>query len=215
MNAVSRVLIYTLTWCAAESFVTGLRFSMSSLSLPHLMLCSLCSALNRRATQTWDRSLATRVLRICQLAWTSVPDQWQYRWLLRFLASLSYFANCRFLCWYVGLRPVQSTSSTTEVKKPISNQIGCPWCRCSTCQHLSVRTPSAIPRQNLCCSDVLNSATQSASCCPGAAHVVACEWNPNALAALRLNLEANEVDKHCTVEAGDCTSSAPKVSKHT
>ena len=37
----------------------------------------------------------------------------------------------------------------------------------------------------------------------GAAHVHACEWNPDALAALRHNLHVNGVADRCTVHAGD------------
>ena len=37
----------------------------------------------------------------------------------------------------------------------------------------------------------------------GAAHVHACEWNPNAVDALRRNLASNGVETRCTVYPGD------------
>lgn len=37
-----------------------------------------------------------------------------------------------------------------------------------------------------------------------ARHVTACEWNPNAVFALRHNLKANKVDERATVLEGDC-----------
>ncbi|XP_057706419.1 tRNA wybutosine-synthesizing protein 2 homolog isoform X1 [Corythoichthys intestinalis] len=37
----------------------------------------------------------------------------------------------------------------------------------------------------------------------GAAHVHACEWNPNAIEALRKNLVTNKVQDRCTVHPGD------------
>ncbi len=37
----------------------------------------------------------------------------------------------------------------------------------------------------------------------GAAHVHACEWNPNAVEALRYNLGQNGVAHKCTVHQGD------------
>ena len=37
-----------------------------------------------------------------------------------------------------------------------------------------------------------------------AKHVTACEWNPNAVFALRHNLKANKVDERATVLEGDC-----------
>lgn len=41
----------------------------------------------------------------------------------------------------------------------------------------------------------------------GAAHLHACEWDADALRALRHNLGANRVAKRCTVHAGDCRES--------
>jgi tRNA wybutosine-synthesizing protein 2 len=38
----------------------------------------------------------------------------------------------------------------------------------------------------------------------GAAMVHACEWNPNAIEALRRGLEANKVSSRCDVRPGDC-----------
>ena len=40
--------------------------------------------------------------------------------------------------------------------------------------------------------------------------VYACEWNPNALEALRRNLERNGVAEWCEVLPGDCRETAPK-----
>lgn len=37
----------------------------------------------------------------------------------------------------------------------------------------------------------------------GAAHVHACEWNPDAVEALKRNLQLNRVSDHCTVHQGD------------
>lgn len=37
----------------------------------------------------------------------------------------------------------------------------------------------------------------------GAAHVHACEWNPDAVSALRRNLQINKVAHRCTVHEGD------------
>ena len=37
----------------------------------------------------------------------------------------------------------------------------------------------------------------------GASYVHACEWNPDAVEALKHNLEQNHVEKRCTVYAGD------------
>lgn len=45
----------------------------------------------------------------------------------------------------------------------------------------------------------------------GAASVVACEWNPNALQALRRNLELNGVADRCQVVEGDSRLTAPRV----
>ena len=45
----------------------------------------------------------------------------------------------------------------------------------------------------------------------GAAQVIACEWNPNAVEALRKNLQLNGVADRCQVLEGDCTLTAPKV----
>ena len=45
----------------------------------------------------------------------------------------------------------------------------------------------------------------------GAASVIACEWNPNALQALQRNLELNGVADRCHVLEGDCRLTAPKV----
>lgn len=36
-----------------------------------------------------------------------------------------------------------------------------------------------------------------------ASHVHACEWNPNAVEALKKNLEANGVSDRCTIHQGD------------
>eukprot|EP00899_Mesostigma_viride_P015022 jgi/Mesvir1/23520/Mv18225-RA.1 len=44
----------------------------------------------------------------------------------------------------------------------------------------------------------------------GAAHLYACEWNPNALEALRRNLRANGVEDRATVLAGDNQETAPR-----
>lgn len=44
----------------------------------------------------------------------------------------------------------------------------------------------------------------------GAAHVHACEWNPDALEALRRNLQLNGVQDRCTVHAGDCREVCPE-----
>ena len=43
----------------------------------------------------------------------------------------------------------------------------------------------------------------------GAAHLHACEWDDDAVAALRHNLEANGVAERCTVYAGDNAASLP------
>lgn len=45
----------------------------------------------------------------------------------------------------------------------------------------------------------------------GAARVIACEWNPNAIEALHRNLKLNGVADRCQVLEGDCTLIAPKV----
>ena len=37
----------------------------------------------------------------------------------------------------------------------------------------------------------------------GAAHVYACEWNPDAVESLRTNLALNAVERRCTVLFGD------------
>uniref|UniRef100_A0A8C6TF08 tRNA wybutosine-synthesizing protein 2 homolog n=1 Tax=Neogobius melanostomus TaxID=47308 RepID=A0A8C6TF08_9GOBI len=37
----------------------------------------------------------------------------------------------------------------------------------------------------------------------GAAHVHACEWNPDAIEALHKNLQINKVSEHCTIHQGD------------
>ena len=37
----------------------------------------------------------------------------------------------------------------------------------------------------------------------GAAHVVACEWNPNAIRALKWSLDANDLASRCTILEGD------------
>ena len=42
-----------------------------------------------------------------------------------------------------------------------------------------------------------------------AKHVYACEWNPEALKALRRNLKENGVEDKCTILEGDCTVHAP------
>ncbi|KAL3194410.1 hypothetical protein MRX96_016205 [Rhipicephalus microplus] len=44
----------------------------------------------------------------------------------------------------------------------------------------------------------------------GAAHVHACEWNPDALEALHRNLQLNGVQDRCTVHAGDCREVCPE-----
>jgi len=44
----------------------------------------------------------------------------------------------------------------------------------------------------------------------GAAKVIACEWNPHAIEALRANLDANGVSLRCEVRQGDCREAAPK-----
>lgn len=44
-----------------------------------------------------------------------------------------------------------------------------------------------------------------------ARHVTACEWNPNAVFALRHNLKANRVDARATVLEGDCRLSLRKL----
>ncbi|GBG26061.1 tRNA wybutosine-synthesizing protein 2-like [Hondaea fermentalgiana] len=44
----------------------------------------------------------------------------------------------------------------------------------------------------------------------GVAHLHACEWNADALAALRKNLALNSVEDRCTVYAGDCRVSVEK-----
>ena len=48
----------------------------------------------------------------------------------------------------------------------------------------------------------------------GAASVIACEWNPNAIQALRKNLELNGVAGRCHILEGDCHLTAPKVKLH-
>ena len=45
----------------------------------------------------------------------------------------------------------------------------------------------------------------------GAAHVHACEWDDDAVQALRHNLTANRVSDRCTVHVGDNVASAPKL----
>ncbi len=45
----------------------------------------------------------------------------------------------------------------------------------------------------------------------GAARVIACEWNPNAIEALHRNLKLNGAADRCQVLEGDCTLLAPKV----
>ena len=45
----------------------------------------------------------------------------------------------------------------------------------------------------------------------GAAKVIACEWNPNAVEALHKNLTLNGVAERCEVLAGDNKLTAPKV----
>ncbi|DBA00712.1 TPA: hypothetical protein N0F65_001183 [Lagenidium giganteum] len=45
----------------------------------------------------------------------------------------------------------------------------------------------------------------------GAAHVHACEWNPDSVDALRYNLVRNHVDDRCTVHVGDNQVNAPKL----
>ncbi|DBA73560.1 TPA: hypothetical protein ACH3X2_009802 [Trebouxia sp. C0005] len=47
-------------------------------------------------------------------------------------------------------------------------------------------------------------------CKAGAARVIACEWNPNAIEALHRNLKLNGVADRCQVLEGDCTLIAPK-----
>ena len=43
-----------------------------------------------------------------------------------------------------------------------------------------------------------------------AEHVFACEWNPEAVKALKLNLEKNKVGQKCTVFQGDNRENCPK-----
>jgi len=43
----------------------------------------------------------------------------------------------------------------------------------------------------------------------GAAKVFACEWNPHAVEALRVNLDTNGVAARCEVRQGDCRQVAP------
>lgn len=45
----------------------------------------------------------------------------------------------------------------------------------------------------------------------GAKLVYACEWNPNAIGALRFNLLVNGVENRCIVLEGDNRLTAPKV----
>jgi len=45
----------------------------------------------------------------------------------------------------------------------------------------------------------------------GAAQVLACEWNPNAVEALHRNLELNGIANKCQILEGDCTVTAPQV----
>lgn len=47
-------------------------------------------------------------------------------------------------------------------------------------------------------------------CKAGAARVIACEWNPNAIEALHRNLKLNGVADRCQVLEGDCITTAPK-----
>lgn len=44
----------------------------------------------------------------------------------------------------------------------------------------------------------------------GAAHVHACEWNPDAVEALRTNLQLNRVHDRCTIHVGDCRKVCPE-----
>ena len=44
----------------------------------------------------------------------------------------------------------------------------------------------------------------------GASRVVACEWNPNAVRALRHNLRVNNVEGRCEVREGDCRHECPR-----
>ena len=63
-----------------------------------------------------------------------------------------------------------------------------------------------------CCAHVGGDVTQSARYdAAGAARIIACEWNPNALQALRRNLELNGVGDRCQIVQGDCCLTAPKV----
>ena len=48
----------------------------------------------------------------------------------------------------------------------------------------------------------------------GAASVIACEWNPNALQALRKNLELNGMAGRCQILEGDSCLTAPRVRLH-
>ena len=45
-------------------------------------------------------------------------------------------------------------------------------------------------------------------------HVYACEWNPEAVKALKLNLAKNQVQDKCTVLEGDNRKMAPKNVAH-
>ena len=45
-------------------------------------------------------------------------------------------------------------------------------------------------------------------------HVYACEWNPEAVKALKLNLAKNNVEDKCTVLEGDNRKTAPKNVAH-
>ena len=44
----------------------------------------------------------------------------------------------------------------------------------------------------------------------GASRVLACEWNPNAVQALRENLRQNDVEGRCEVREGDCRRVCPR-----
>lgn len=48
-------------------------------------------------------------------------------------------------------------------------------------------------------------------CRAGAKKVYACEWNPNAIVALRHNLQVNRVESRCSVIEGDNRLTTPQV----
>lgn len=60
-------------------------------------------------------------------------------------------------------------------------------------------------------SDTPHAKPPSISCVPVVWHgqVFACEWNPHAVEALRVNLDTNGVAARCEVRQGDCRQVAP------